>query len=153
MTTQRGGKISEDIVVPLDRLAEAIDGTVEIGRRNDLDACSWGHAGDGNVHASFLVSLDDPDELSRAEAAAGEVFEMTIALGGSISGEHGIGSLKTPWVRAALGPSLVLIQTNVKQAFDPKGLLNPGKSSPVRSARRTRNERRDLPVAPWFGPL
>lgn len=127
VTTQRGGKVSEDIVVPLDRLAEAIEGTVEIGRRHELDACSWGHAGDGNVHASFLVSLEDPAQLAAAEQAAGEVFELTTGLGGSISGEHGIGSLKTPWVRDALGPALVTMQAQVKQAFDPKGLLNPGK--------------------------
>ena len=127
VTTQRGGKVSEDIVVPLDRLSEAIDATVEIGHRHDLDACSWGHAGDGNVHASFLVSLDHPAEVARAELAAGEVIETAIRLGGSISGEHGIGSLKTPWVTSALGPAIVALQDEVKRAFDPKDLLNPGK--------------------------
>lgn len=127
VTAARGGKVSEDIVVPLDRLAEAIEGTLEIGRRRALPACSWGHAGDGNVHATFLVSLDDPAELERAELAAGDTFELAIRLGGSISGEHGIGSLKTPWVARALDRPLIAIQDQLKGVFDPKRLLNPGK--------------------------
>ena len=150
VTTQRGGKVSEDIVVPLDRLAEAIDATVEIGRRHDLDACSWGHAGDGNVHASFLVSLDDPAEVARAEVAAGEVFETAIRLGGSISGEHGIGSLKTPWVPGALGPAIVAIQDEVKQSLRSQGLAQPGQEGRPRAdglGRPSRRERRDRPRA------
>ena len=148
VTTQRGGKVSEDVVVPLDRLAEAIDATVEIGRRHDLDACSWGHAGDGNVHASFLVSLDDPAEVARAEVAAGEVFETAIRLGGSISGEHGIGSLKTPWVTGALGPAIVAIQDEVKGAFDPEEFAQPGQEGRPRAdglGRPSRREHRDRP--------
>ena len=58
VTAQRGGKVSEDIVVPIDRLQRAIDGTVEIGRRHDLETCSWGHAGDGNLHSTFMIDLD-----------------------------------------------------------------------------------------------
>ena len=130
VTAQRGGKISEDVVVPGERLAEAIEGTVEIGSRHGLVACSWGHGGDGNLHATFLVDLEDPDELARGSAAAGEIFEMAIRLGGSISGEHGIGDLKTGYVESALDPTARRLQAEIKAAFDPKNLLNPGKKIP-----------------------
>ncbi|HMU27727.1 MAG TPA: FAD-binding oxidoreductase [Solirubrobacterales bacterium] len=131
VTAQRGGKISEDVVVPVESLAAAVDETVEIGRRHDLPACSWGHAGDGNLHSSFLVDLADDDQMKRGGAAAAEIFEMAIRLGGSISGEHGIGSLKTGHVEAALGPVAVRLQAEIKRVFDPKLLLNPGKKIPL----------------------
>lgn len=94
VSAQRGGKISEDIVVPVDRLAEAIEQTIAIGRRHQLDACSWGHAGDGNLHSTFLIAPDQPAELDRAHHAAEEIFALAARLGGSISGEHGIGWVK-----------------------------------------------------------
>ena len=131
VAAQRGGKISEDIVVPVERLAEAVEGTLEIGERHGLEACSWGHAGDGNLHSTFLVDLDDPAQLRRGEEASDDLFEMAISLGGSISGEHGIGSLKTRHVRQALGPEVVSLQAEIKRAFDPKLLLNPGKKLPL----------------------
>ncbi len=131
VTTQKGGKISEDIVVPGDRLLDAIQGTVEIGRRHGLEACSWGHAGDGNIHATFLVDLEDPDQMVAGDAAAMDVFQMAIDLGGSISGEHGIGSLKTDCVSSALDPAAVRLQAAIKRTFDPKLLLNPGKKIPL----------------------
>ena len=125
--SQRGGKSGEDVVVPLDRLAEAIEETVEIGRRHDLVACSWGHAGDGNVHANFVVDPRDEAELDRARAGAEELFAMAIRLGGSISGEHGIGWTKRGWLERQWGPRAMELHRELKQAFDPKGLLNPGK--------------------------
>lgn len=131
VTAQRGGKISEDVVVPVESLAEAVEETIEIGRRHDLPACSWGHAGDGNLHSSFLVDLDNADQMRRGGVAAAEIFEMAIRLGGSISGEHGIGSLKTGHVEAALGPVAIRLQAEIKKVFDPKLLLNPGKKIPL----------------------
>lgn len=131
VTAQRGGKISEDVVVPVESLAEAVEETVEIGRRHDLPACSWGHAGDGNLHSSFLVDLSDPAEMGRGKEAAAEIFAMAIRLGGSISGEHGIGSLKTAHVKDALGPVAVRLQADIKRVFDPMLLLNPGKKIPL----------------------
>jgi FAD/FMN-containing dehydrogenase len=124
---QRGGKSGEDVVVPLDRLAEAIEETVEIGARHCLVACSWGHAGDGNVHANFVVDPRDEAELDRARAGAEELFAMAIRLGGSISGEHGIGWTKRGWLERQWGPRAVELHRELKRAFDPKGLLNPGK--------------------------
>jgi glycolate oxidase subunit GlcD len=127
---RRGGKLSEDIVVPVDRLAEAISETLEIGRRHDLEACSWGHAGDGNLHSTFLIAPEQPAELARAELAALELFALADRLGGSISGEHGIGRVKTGQLRRTWPDALVALHGRVKTAFDPKGLMNPGAKLP-----------------------
>jgi glycolate oxidase subunit GlcD len=127
VTAQRGGKVSEDIVVPVDRLREAIDGTIEIGRRHDLPACSWGHAGDGNLHSTFMIDLDDPAELARAEHAAEDLFALAVELGGSVSGEHGVGLVKNGQLARQWQPPAVAMHEAIKHAFDPKGLLNPGK--------------------------
>ena len=127
VTAQRGGKVSEDIVVPVDRLQEAIDATVEIGRRHDLEACSWGHAGDGNLHSTFMIDLDDPAELERAEHAAEDLFALAVELGGSVSGEHGIGLVKNGQIAKQWAPAAVAMHEGIKRCFDPKGLLNPGK--------------------------
>jgi glycolate oxidase subunit GlcD len=127
VTAQRGGKVSEDIAVPLDRLAEAIEGTIEIGGRHGLPACSWGHAGDGNLHSTFLVDAGDDVELARAEAAARDLFDLAVDLGGSISGEHGVGGVKRGRLARQWAPRLLELHGAVKDAFDPKGLMNPGK--------------------------
>jgi FAD/FMN-containing dehydrogenase len=121
--------VSEDVAVPLDRLREAIEATVAIGERHGLEACSWGHAGDGNLHSTFLVDPTDPEQLDRAAAASSELFALAVTLGGTVSGEHGLG-----WVRshelARQWPERALeLHRQVKQVFDPKNLLNPGKKS------------------------
>ena len=125
--THRGGKVSEDIVVPLDRLGEAIEETVAIGDRHRLEACSWGHAGDGNLHSTFLVAPHDIDGLERARGAVEELFDLAVGLGGSISGEHGVGSLKRGQLARQWAPRGLDLHASIKKAFDPKGLLNPGK--------------------------
>ncbi len=127
VSAQRGGKLSEDIVVPLDRLAGAIFETIEIGRRHGLEACSWGHAGDGNLHSTFLVDPSSEDELRRAEAAADELFELAGRLGGSVSGEHGLGYLKSGQLARQWPEPALRLHEELKRVFDPKGLLNPGK--------------------------
>src|ERR1700727_768681 len=99
ITAQRGGKVSEDIVVPFERLAEAVAATREIGARHGLEACSWGHAGDGNLHSTFMIAPADPDQLRRAELAASELFALACELGGSVSGEHGLGLVKAGALR------------------------------------------------------
>lgn len=127
VATARGGKASEDVVVPVDRLAEAIERVFAIGRRHGLEACSWGHAGDGNLHATFLVDRADPDALARAADAADDLFALAVELGGSISGEHGIGSVKAGQLGAQWPDRALELHAGVKRVFDPKGLLNPGK--------------------------
>jgi FAD/FMN-containing dehydrogenase len=118
VTSLRGGKLSEDVAVPVERLADALKRHEQIGRAHGLETCAWGHAGDGNIHATFLIA---PDEAERAEGAAREVFEMALELGGTVSGEHGTGWLK----RGYGGP----LDARIKSALDPKNLLNPGKKS------------------------
>ncbi len=124
---ERGGKVSEDIVVPFERLAEAVEETLTIGARHDLSACSWGHAGDGNLHSTFLIDPGDEDERGRAEAAAADLFELAIRLGGSISGEHGLGLVKGAGLARQWAPAALALHDGVKTAFDPKALFNPGK--------------------------
>jgi glycolate oxidase subunit GlcD len=124
---QRGGKASEDIAVPLDRLGEAIEESLEIGRRLGLPAASWGHAGDGNLHTTFLINNEDPGEVDTALRASDELFELALRLGGTISGEHGVGLVKRRWLERQLGPRAYELHTAIKHAFDPKNLLNPGK--------------------------
>jgi glycolate oxidase subunit GlcD len=127
VTAQRGGKVSEDVVVPVDRLHEAILATLDIGARHDLEACSWGHAGDGNLHSTFLVDLDDASELARAAAAAAELHALAVDLGGSISGEHGLGWVRSGELALQWAPRVLAVHEGIKRLFDPKGLLNPGK--------------------------
>jgi glycolate oxidase subunit GlcD len=127
VTAQRGGKVSEDIVVPVDRLAEAIEGTTRIGQAYGLEACSWGHAVDGNLHSTFLLTPGDVDELARAAAAAGELFELAVRLGGSISGEHGVGVVKGGQLERQWNHRATQLHNAIKRTFDPKGLMNPGK--------------------------
>jgi FAD/FMN-containing dehydrogenase len=122
---RRGGKVSEDVAVPLERLADGIHGTLEIGARHGLEAMSWGHAGDGNLHSTFLVVPGNDAALARAERAAADLFALARDLGGTVSGEHGLGTLKrgqAGWAAPVAG-----LQAAIKAAFDPRGVMNPGK--------------------------
>jgi FAD/FMN-containing dehydrogenase len=124
---RRGLALSEDIVVPLDRLEEAIAETAEIGRRHDLIGLSFGHAGDGNLHSTFLFSPESDDERARAWRACEDLVDLAVRLGGSISGEHGTGWLKRGQLEKQWPPRAVELHEAIKRTFDPKGLLNPGK--------------------------
>jgi glycolate oxidase subunit GlcD len=127
VTAARGGKLSEDIVVPVERLVEAVTTTQAIGARHDLPACSWGHAGDGNLHSTFMINRSDPDELERAEHAAQELFALARQLGGSVSGEHGLGLVKSGALEGQWSSAALDLHEQIKALFDPKNLLNPGK--------------------------
>ena len=124
---QRGGAFSEDIAVPLDRLRDVARETLEIGERHRVPALSFGHAGDGNIHSTFLFSPDDAAEEQRADAACHDLFELALRLGGTVTGEHGIGWLKRGQLEQQLGAAGYDLHLRIKQAFDPKNLLNPGK--------------------------
>jgi glycolate oxidase subunit GlcD len=126
---QRGGKASEDIAVPLDKLGEAIEASLEAGKRFGIPAASWGHAGDGNLHTTFLLAGDDERELALAPQLSEALFEIALRLGGTISGEHGVGFVKRNWLERQLGPRAFELHTAVKRAFDPQNLFNPGKKA------------------------
>jgi glycolate oxidase subunit GlcD len=126
---QRGGAFSEDIAVPLDRLRDVARETLAIGKRHDVPALSFGHAGDGNIHSTFLFSPDSVEEQERADDACHELFELALRLGGTVTGEHGIGWLKRGQLEHQLGAAGYDLHTRIKQVFDPKGLLNPGKKA------------------------
>jgi glycolate oxidase subunit GlcD len=120
----RGGKVSEDVA---DRLADAVEATLEIAARHGLEACSWGHAGDGNLHSTFLVDPGDTSELARAHSAAEELYVFAAGAGGTISGEHGLGWVKRGHLDIQWNAPTRRLHEAVKRAIDPKNLMNPGK--------------------------
>lgn len=126
---QRGGAFSEDVAVPLDRLRDVARQTLAIGERRGVPALSFGHAGDGNIHSTFLFTADDVEEQRRADDACHDLFDLALELGGTVTGEHGIGWLKRGQLERQLGPGGYDLHRRVKQVFDPKGLLNPGKKT------------------------
>mgnify|MGYP002630623083 CR=1 FL=1 len=127
VSNEHGSKISDDIAVPLDRLADAIEQTIEIGERHGVAACSFGHAGDGNLHSTFMLDPNDELAVRRAMAAGDDLMEMAIELGGTISGEHGVGLAKNGWLHKQWGTPASRAHEAIKQALDPKNLMNPGK--------------------------
>jgi FAD/FMN-containing dehydrogenase len=127
VTGMRGAKVSEDVVFPVERLAEGLDRFDEIARRHGLASCAWGHGGEGNVHATVLVDPHDDTELDAAESVVEELFALAAQLGGSITGEHGMGFLKRGRLAAQWDARALELHEQIKQAFDPKGLVNPGK--------------------------
>jgi glycolate oxidase subunit GlcD len=127
VTGVRGGKVSEDVVFPVERLQEGLERFEEIATRHGLRSCAWGHGGEGNVHATVLVDPAREEELDAAEAVGEELFALAISLGGSITGEHGVGWLKRGRLQSQWDARAVQVHEQIKRAFDPKGLMNPGK--------------------------
>jgi glycolate oxidase len=122
-------KLSEDVVVPRSRLVSLLDEAGRICAREGVRHLTYGHAGDGNMHVNFL--WDDPSERPAVDRAIDGLMRATIALGGTLSGEHGIGVAKAAYLPLEQGPELVALQQDLKRAFDPSGLLNPGKIFPT----------------------
>jgi glycolate oxidase len=123
-----GTALIEDVGVPIPRIAELVTGVERIAGKFATTIATVGHAGDGNFHPLIVFDGNDPDATSRAEAAFGEVMRLALDLGGTITGEHGVGSLKRPYLDAQLGPDVMAISAKIKQALDPLGILNPGKA-------------------------
>jgi FAD/FMN-containing dehydrogenase len=120
-------KINEDVVVPRSKVAELITKIEEIGRKNDTFVANFGHAGDGNIHVNFVVDREDAEAIARARKCVAETFQLSVDLGGTISGEHGIGYVKSQYMHYAIDPATLEIMKGIKSVFDPKGILNPGK--------------------------
>ncbi|MFE3609298.1 FAD-binding oxidoreductase [Streptomyces goshikiensis] len=123
----RPATMIDDVCVPRSRLAEMLDGTAAIARTHDLLIGVCAHAGDGNTHPVVCFDPADADEARRARESFDEIMALGLALGGTITGEHGVGVLKKEWLARELGPVGMEMQRAVKHAFDPLGLLNPGK--------------------------
>jgi glycolate oxidase len=126
-------KLSEDIVVPRSKLGAMLARVEQIGAAHGLRLPAYGHAGDGNLHVNFL--WDDASERARVEHAIEEVFRTTVAFGGTLTGEHGLGVLKMPYLPLEQSEELIELQRRIKGVFDPRGLLNPGKMFPPRGHR------------------
>lgn len=120
-------KINEDVVVPRSRVPELVAGVEEIGRRHDTFVANFGHAGDGNIHVNFMCNREDADSIARARECVKEAFALSVKLGGSISGEHGIGYVKAPYLDMAIDKPTLEVMKGIKKVFDPNGILNPGK--------------------------
>lgn len=125
-------KISEDVAVPLAQLPALTRAARELGARHGLEVASFGHAGDGNLHVNILYDPDaGPDIGARVERAVAELFQATIALGGTLSGEHGIGISKRPFMALEQPAPLRALQLQLKRVWDPGNILNPGKLFPT----------------------
>ena len=118
--------VLEDVTVPRSALAQMVGYVQEVGQRHQVKVGTFGHMGDGNLHPTFLCDERDEEEMARVERALEEVFAYAVELGGTITGEHGVGLAKKPFLPQQLGPVGMDILRRVKASFDPKGILNPG---------------------------
>lgn len=123
-------KINEDVVVPVSRLADFVDFIDDTAESQHLPIVSFGHAGNGNLHVNLMVHPDDPEEMTRARAALDALLARVLALGGTLSGEHGIGTEKRRFLPQEIDAPTLGIMRAIKRQFDPLGLLNPGKMFP-----------------------
>ena len=120
-------KINEDITVPRSKIPDILRKINEIAKRSRLDIVNFGHAGDGNIHVNIMIDKRKEEEVNRAHEAVKEIFQAVLDMGGTISGEHGIGVTKAPYLKMELGDLGVEIMKRIKRVFDPNNVLNPGK--------------------------
>lgn len=120
-------KVNEDVSLPLGALEEAARSTHELAHELDLDCYVFGHAGDGNMHVNIMTDRRRPEEMARVGVFVERLFARVVELGGSLSGEHGIGLTKSPYLRMIFSPAEIDFARGIKRALDPKGILNPGK--------------------------
>ncbi len=124
-------KINEDVVVPVSRMGEFIEGLEGLSRHHGVQIVNFGHAGNGNIHVNLLVDPDRGDDLARAQVCLEAMFGLVLDLGGTLSGEHGVGLEKRDYVGRELDPAALGLMRAIKRQFDPKGILNLGKGLPL----------------------
>jgi len=130
LRTLAAGKINEDVVVPVSRIPELVAGVQALAREFALPIVTFGHAGNGNLHVNILYEPGDVAQDERARAALARVFSLALSLGGTLSGEHGIGLLKRDFMPQAIDAPTLALMRQLKLVFDPDGILNPGKLLP-----------------------
>jgi len=123
---RKGDLLLEDVGVPLPALPTLVAGVEQIAVRNGVLIAVVAHAGDGNTHPLIVYNAQDPDETARAQRAFGEIMDLAVSLGGTITGEHGVGRLKKDWLPGYLGEDVMALSRRIKDALDPAGILNPG---------------------------
>lgn len=123
-------KINEDVVVPVSRIPDLIEGLQHLAKDYGITIVNFGHAGNGNIHVNLLVDPDDPMQMEAAEKCLDEVFGLVLELEGTISGEHGVGLVKREFVAREIDPVTLDLMRRIKQQFDPNGILNLGKGLP-----------------------
>ncbi|WP_223595102.1 glycolate oxidase subunit GlcD [Neobacillus bataviensis] len=119
--------ILEDATVPRSEIAKMVNAINEIAQKYQLDICTFGHAGDGNLHPTCPTDSRNHEEMERVEMAFAEIFEKAIEFGGTITGEHGVGVMKAPYLELKLGKEGIAVMKAIKQALDPNNIMNPGK--------------------------
>ncbi|MBO0603195.1 FAD-binding protein [Sporosarcina sp. E16_3] len=127
LARKRPTTILEDATVPRSEIANMVKAIQRIAEKYNLLICTFGHAGDGNLHPTCLTDARDEEEMIRVEAAFSEIFEVAIQLGGTITGEHGVGEMKSPYLEWKIGASGIDVMKNIKQSLDPYNIMNPGK--------------------------
>jgi len=127
LARRRPTTILEDVTVPRSKLATMVTFIAETARLHNLEVGTFGHMGDGNLHPTFLTDERNAEEMARVHHALDAIVTRTLELGGTITGEHGVGLAKKPWLRQQLGDASFELMRTVKRAMDPGRLLNPGK--------------------------
>ncbi len=123
-------KINEDVVVPVSRIPDLIQGLTGLAQKHAITIVNFGHAGNGNIHVNLLIDPGDPQQLAAANACLDEVFSLVLGLGGTLSGEHGIGLVKREFVNREIDDPTLALMHQLKNLFDPNSILNPGKTLP-----------------------
>ena len=123
-------KLGEDISVPRSAIPDAVAAIKEISTRHDIPIAIFGHAGDGNLHPNILFDKRNPEQVEKMKKAAADIFDVSVKLGGTLSGEHGVGNLKLEFLERDIGPISIDVMSGIKKALDPKNILNPGKVVP-----------------------
>jgi D-lactate dehydrogenase len=124
-------KLNEDVVVPVTRIPDLIDGLDRLSRKHGIPIVNFGHAGNGNIHVNLLYDAQDPDQARQARPCLDEVFALVLSLDGTLSGEHGVGTEKRDYVDREIDPATLALMRRIKAQFDPKGILNPDKVFPL----------------------
>jgi glycolate oxidase len=121
-----GTWLTDDVCVPRTRIAELIAGCQRVSEEVGLRIAVVGHAGDGNMHPTIVYSPDSPEEFARAQKAFDDILEIGLSLGGTVTGEHGVGKIKREWLAREIGPIGMRVHRQIKAALDPENLFNPG---------------------------